>query len=72
MEKELQTVIKNKNKNGLTNKRLNYLFFFMYKDDLMLAACRNDQDEMLEEVLKEGDFDINYADGIGDTPCHYA
>ncbi|EIE84801.1 hypothetical protein RO3G_09511 [Rhizopus delemar RA 99-880] len=44
----------------------------MYKDDLMLAACRNDQDEMLEEVLKEGDFDINYADGIGDTPCHYA
>lgn len=44
----------------------------MYKDDLMLAACRNDQDEMLEEVLKEGDFDINYTDGIGDTPCHYA
>ncbi|KAG0768849.1 hypothetical protein G6F57_002651 [Rhizopus arrhizus] len=41
-------------------------------NDLMLAACRNDQDEMLEEVLKEGDFDINYTDGIGDTPCHYA
>ncbi|CEI89389.1 hypothetical protein G6F70_005021 [Rhizopus microsporus] len=41
-------------------------------DDLMLAACRNDQDEMLEDILKEGDFDINYTDGLGDTACHYA
>ncbi|KAI8087198.1 ankyrin repeat-containing domain protein [Thamnidium elegans] len=40
-------------------------------DDLLLAACRNDQDEMLEDVLKEGDVDINHADGLGDTALHY-
>lgn len=38
----------------------------------MLAACRNDQDEMLEDVLKEGEFNINHTDGLGDTACHYA
>ncbi|KAI8967732.1 hypothetical protein BDF20DRAFT_829080, partial [Mycotypha africana] len=41
-------------------------------DDLMLAACRNDQDEMLEDIFKEGDFDINHTDGLGDTALHYA
>ncbi|KAG2213119.1 hypothetical protein INT47_011268 [Mucor saturninus] len=41
-------------------------------NDLILAACRNDQDEMLEDVLKEGDIDINYADALGDTALHYA
>ncbi|KAI8645814.1 ankyrin repeat-containing domain protein [Parasitella parasitica] len=40
-------------------------------DDLMLAACRNDQDEMLEDILKEGDFDINHTDDLGDTALHY-
>lgn len=40
-------------------------------DDLILAACRNDQDEMLEDILKEGDMDINYADALGDTALHY-
>ncbi|KAG2228830.1 hypothetical protein INT48_007081 [Thamnidium elegans] len=40
-------------------------------DDLLLAACRNDQDEMLEDVLKERDVDINHADGLGDTALHY-
>jgi histidinol phosphatase-like enzyme len=38
----------------------------------MLAACRNDQDEMLEDIFKEGDFDINHQDGVGDSALHYA
>ncbi|KAI9483408.1 MAG: ankyrin repeat-containing domain protein [Benjaminiella poitrasii] len=41
-------------------------------NDLMLAACRNDQDDMLEDILKEGDFDINHTDPLGDTALHYA
>jgi histidinol phosphatase-like enzyme len=41
-------------------------------DDLMLAACRNDQDEMLEDIFKEGEFDINHQDGVGDSALHYA
>lgn len=40
-------------------------------DDLMLAACRNDLDEMLEDIFKEGDFDINHTDDLGDTALHY-
>jgi ankyrin repeat protein len=38
----------------------------------MLAACRNDQDEMLEDIIKEGDFNINHTDPLGDTALHYA
>lgn len=38
----------------------------------MLAACRNDQDEMLEDIFKEGDFDINHTDALGDSALHYA
>ncbi|KAG0169778.1 hypothetical protein DFQ28_002921 [Apophysomyces sp. BC1034] len=41
-------------------------------NELMLAACRNDQDEMLEDILKEDDYDINFTDGVGDTAAHYA
>ncbi|KAI8380693.1 hypothetical protein BD560DRAFT_453020 [Blakeslea trispora] len=41
-------------------------------NDLLLAACRNDQDEMLEDVLKEPEVDVNYADPLGDTALHYA
>ncbi|KAK4516299.1 uncharacterized protein ATC70_011269 [Mucor velutinosus] len=40
-------------------------------NDLMLAACRNDLDEMLEDIVKEGDFDINHTDDLGDTALHY-
>ncbi|KAF1797467.1 ankyrin repeat-containing domain protein [Mucor lusitanicus] len=40
-------------------------------NDLMLAACRNDLDEMLEDIFKEGDFDINHTDDLGDTALHY-
>ncbi|KAF7722870.1 hypothetical protein EC973_002631 [Apophysomyces ossiformis] len=38
----------------------------------MLAACRNDQDDILEDILNEGDYDINFTDGVGDTAAHYA
>ncbi|OBZ87063.1 hypothetical protein A0J61_04893 [Choanephora cucurbitarum] len=41
-------------------------------NDLLLAACRNDQDEMLEDVLKEPEVNVNYADPLGDTALHYA
>ncbi|GAN01088.1 ankyrin [Mucor ambiguus] len=40
-------------------------------NDLMLAACRNDIDDMLEDIFKEGDFDINHTDDLGDTALHY-
>lgn len=46
--------------------------FHFLLDDLMLAACRNDQDEMLEDIFKEGDFDINHTDALGDSALHYA
>ncbi|KAI9315934.1 ankyrin [Dichotomocladium elegans] len=42
------------------------------QNEIMLAACRNDQDDLLEEVLKTGDVDINFTDSIGDTALHYA
>lgn len=38
----------------------------------MLAACRNDQDDLLEQVLKAPDINVNFADAIGDTALHYA
>lgn len=41
-------------------------------DELMLAACRNDQDDLLEQVLKAPDINVNFADAIGDTALHYA
>lgn len=63
---------------GTTDSRVIYsiclsqtLIKILCIDDLMLAACRNDQDEMLEDVLKEGDIDINHADKLGDTALHY-
>jgi hypothetical protein len=27
---------------------------------------------MLEDIFKEGDFDINHQDGVGDSALHYA
>ncbi|KAG2227157.1 hypothetical protein INT45_003887, partial [Circinella minor] len=38
----------------------------------MLAACRNDQDDLLNEILKGSDIDVNFSDAIGDTALHYA
>ncbi|KAJ2957444.1 hypothetical protein NQZ79_g6873 [Umbelopsis isabellina] len=41
-------------------------------NELLLAACKNDQDDMLDDIFKEGGYDINFQDGAGNTAAHYA
>jgi uncharacterized protein len=42
-------------------------------DEQLLAACKSDQDDIVEDVLSQkGTFDINFADGVGNTALHYA
>ncbi|KAJ1928830.1 hypothetical protein IWQ60_001682 [Tieghemiomyces parasiticus] len=42
-------------------------------NELLLAACKQDQDDMLTDVLDQpGTFDINCTDALGNTPLHYA
>jgi len=41
-------------------------------DERLLAAAREDNEELLLEVFDEGKFDINYQDGLGNTALHYA
>lgn len=41
-------------------------------DELMLAACRNDQEDLLNEVISQGNCDPNFVDGAGNTAAHYA
>ncbi|KAL1935694.1 hypothetical protein VTP01DRAFT_4834 [Rhizomucor pusillus] len=43
-------------------------------NEIMLAACRNDQDDVLEDLLmtKGDQLDVNFTDSIGDTALHYA
>ncbi|KAI7901353.1 ankyrin [Cokeromyces recurvatus] len=41
-------------------------------NELMLALCRNDQEEDLEKLLDEGQCDISFRDGAGNTAAHYA
>jgi hypothetical protein len=39
----------------------------------LLAAAREDNEEVLLDVFThEGEFDINYQDGLGNTVLHYA
>ncbi|ESK92205.1 ankyrin repeat protein [Moniliophthora roreri MCA 2997] len=38
----------------------------------LLAAAREDNEEMLLEVFKAGGFDINFQDGLGNTALHNA
>jgi len=38
----------------------------------LLAAARSDNEDLLLEVFKEGKFDINCVDGLGNTPLHLA
>ena len=37
-----------------------------------ICAVQADAWEMLEDVLKEPEVDVNYADPLGDTALHYA
>lgn len=47
-------------------------FIDTLQDELMLAACRNDQEDTLEEILNDGSCDPNFVDGAGNTAAHYA
>ncbi|KAA1467859.1 ankyrin [Dentipellis sp. KUC8613] len=38
----------------------------------LLAAARDDNEELLQEVFEKGGFDINFQDGLGNTALHYA
>jgi len=42
-------------------------------NERLLAAARSDNDDLLLEVFEnEGNFDINFQDGLGNTALHYA
>lgn len=41
-------------------------------NERLLAAARQDNEEMLLEVFEQGGFDINFQDGLGNTALHYA
>ncbi|KAL0095511.1 hypothetical protein F4703DRAFT_1727025, partial [Phycomyces blakesleeanus] len=41
-------------------------------DDYIIAACRNDQDDILIDLLKLKNHDINFTDGAGNTAAHHA
>ncbi|KAF9411093.1 hypothetical protein BGZ94_001447, partial [Podila epigama] len=43
-------------------------------NELLIAACRDDNLEILEEVLSAdaSSFDINHTDGLGNSALHYA
>ncbi|GAN01375.1 ankyrin [Mucor ambiguus] len=41
-------------------------------NELMLSLCRNDQEEELEALLGEGNCDVSFTDGAGNTAAHYA
>ncbi|KAH8119814.1 ankyrin repeat-containing domain protein [Phellopilus nigrolimitatus] len=41
-------------------------------NERLLAAARQDNEELLLEVFNEGNFDINFKDGLGNTALHYA
>ncbi|TRM70611.1 ankyrin repeat-containing domain protein [Schizophyllum amplum] len=41
-------------------------------NERLMAAARDDNVELLEEVFEQGGFDINYQDGLGNTALHVA
>ncbi|KAF9186639.1 hypothetical protein BGZ51_001827 [Haplosporangium sp. Z 767] len=43
-------------------------------NELLIAACKEDNLDMLEKVLSAdtSSFDINHADGLGNSALHYA
>ncbi|KAG0267499.1 hypothetical protein BG011_004533 [Mortierella polycephala] len=43
-------------------------------NELLIAACKEDNLDMLEEVLSAdtSSFDINHTDGLGNSALHYA
>ncbi|KAI9281535.1 ankyrin repeat-containing domain protein [Sporodiniella umbellata] len=41
-------------------------------NELLLATCSNDQDDVLTTLLTTGDYDTNFTDKLGNTALHYA
>ncbi|GBE77606.1 ankyrin [Sparassis latifolia] len=41
-------------------------------NERLLAAARQDNEDMLLDVFESGNFDINFQDGLGNTALHYA
>ncbi|KDQ31535.1 hypothetical protein PLEOSDRAFT_49912 [Pleurotus ostreatus PC15] len=41
-------------------------------NERLIAAARSDNEDLLVEIFENGDFDINYQDGLGNTALHYA
>ncbi|KAI9304695.1 ankyrin repeat-containing domain protein [Cunninghamella echinulata] len=41
-------------------------------NERLLAACRNDQEDVLEEILESENYDIHFTDGAGNTAAHLA
>jgi len=42
-------------------------------NERLLYAAKQDDEELLEEIFEQPEsFDINYADGLGNTALHYA
>ncbi|TCD62871.1 hypothetical protein EIP91_006277 [Steccherinum ochraceum] len=41
-------------------------------NELLLAAAKDDNKELMDEVLEKGDFDVNSRDGVGNTALHLA
>lgn len=40
----------------------------MYADERLLAAAKADNTELLNAVIKEGGYDINFQDGYVELP----
>ncbi|KIM47381.1 hypothetical protein M413DRAFT_439062 [Hebeloma cylindrosporum] len=41
-------------------------------NERVLAAARDDNEDLLLEIFGQGNFDINCQDGLGNTPLHNA
>ncbi|OZJ01919.1 hypothetical protein BZG36_05006 [Bifiguratus adelaidae] len=41
-------------------------------NELLLAACRNDQDDVVNDIIQSPDsVDLNFTDGVGNSALHY-
>ncbi|OLY78661.1 Ankyrin repeat-containing protein [Smittium mucronatum] len=53
--------------------QINKIFSFIHSDEILLAACKQDQSDLLLQALnsKHG-VNVNAVDGVGNTGLHYA
>lgn len=59
---------------GIITGNSSLSYFNSSTDELLVAACKEDNLDMLEEVLSAdaSSFDINHTDGLGNAALHYA